>query len=274
MDLLLSAESSAFCLACMVSCAAGSYFLAKRCMMRCSHPATAVPQRRRAHEMEDLEDLSLPLHDGLSGPSADTASNTRASRRPCKTVEITWAFAATGSWAQEGPWLDVLHFFRCPPGLEQHRQRYSSQRECRILLIRFLGFVYFFAFLCIAFQGRALIGENGLTPVSCHSDDCPMITGMLGLDRTLELLGWTGVVFGALQMFGVDSVLISLALYAMYLIFFQIARRANSFFHYGWDFQVSSALPVLLLLLFLLPLPSYPSSPRIPLLSLQSGGAG
>ena len=176
--------------------------------------------------MEDLEGML---------PNADPAAphRMRTSRRPCRTVQVSWVFAATGSLAYEGPWLDFLRVFGCTPGLEQHRKQYSSQRECRALLIRCLGVVYAFAFLCIAFQGRVLIGDQGLTPVACDPEDCP-ITAMLGLDRTLELLGWTGVVCGALQMLGLDSVFLSLALYAMYLSFYQLARRADGFFHYGW----------------------------------------
>jgi hypothetical protein len=50
-----------------------------------------------------------------------------------------------------------------------------------------------FAFLCVAFQARTLIGEDGLTPALCNADDCPLAF-LLGLDRSLEVRSLLGGV--------------------------------------------------------------------------------
>jgi len=135
----------------------------------------------------------------------------------------------------------VLYLLKRPPEpLAPELLQRSSQRVCRLLVLRSLGFVYVFAFLCVAFQARTLIGERGLTPCDCGEGGCGWLSDAVGLDRALELLGWAGVVLGALQMLGLDSVLVSAALFLLYLIFYRTARRASGFFHYGWDFQAQN----------------------------------
>jgi hypothetical protein len=219
MDVVLSVESAAYCGA----LAAGAWWLGARAY-RTAVDRRLPAQGDRGEEEVELEDL-LP---------ASRAPRRRAGR-------LSLAQRLCGSLAHEGPWLDVLYLLKRPPEpLAPELLQRSSQRVCRLLLLRSLGFVYVFAFLCVAFQARTLIGERGLMPCDCGEGGCGWLSDSVGLDRALELLGWAGVILGALQLLGLDSVLVSAALFLLYLIFYRTARRASGFFHYGWDFQAQN----------------------------------
>ena len=217
MDVVLSVESAAYCGA----LAAGAWWLGARAY-RTAVDRRLPAQGDRGEEEVELEDL-LPAPPRL-----------RAGR-------LSLAYSLCGSLAHEGPWLDVLYLLKRPPEpLAPELLQRSSQRVCRLLVLRSLGFVYVFAFLCVAFQARTLIGERGLMPCDCGEGGCGWLSDSVGLDRALELLGWAGVILGALQLLGLDSVLVSAALFLLYLIFYRTARRASGFFHYGWDFQAQN----------------------------------
>ena len=224
MDIVLTGESVAFCGACAGGCAALTHWLFSRLFSKPAHrPAQKTRRDDDAIEMQDL----LP---------SDGESHSREGRR--RKPGVTWAHQLCGSIVHEGPWLDILYLLnRTPETIPPEMLLYSSHRLCRVELLRCLGFVWAFAFLCVAFQARTLIGENGLTPIQCGEDGCALADA-IGLDRALEMLGWTGFILGALQFLGLDSMLVSAAQYFLYLTFYRMARHASGFFHYGWDFQI------------------------------------
>ena len=107
----------------------------------------------------------------------------------------------------------------------------------RILLLRSLGLVYFFAFLTSAFQNRQLIGSNGLEPVSLGPRPTPFFS-IFGLsDPQMQVCAFGGVLFSLWLACSVSlSLLLPLAAWLMYL---SIVNLGSSFImSYGWEWQI------------------------------------
>src|SRR5512139_3825412 len=99
-------------------------------------------------------------------------------------------------------------------------------RLTRWLLLRLLGVVYLFAFLGLVFQGPALLGSDGLTPVATYVErahtagwslwDLPSIFYYGASDGTLQAFAWIGVVLSAAVVVGYVNMPIVIALWGIY----------------------------------------------------------
>ena len=117
----------------------------------------------------------------------------------------------------------------------------------RFVLLRFLGFVYFFAFLSLATQVIPLIGENGLLPAKAflgafHFDNkvdafmnLPTMFLLNSSDKFLLLLAWAGVVLSFILMIGFANVPLMAALWLIYMSFVHIGQL---WYSYGWEIQL------------------------------------
>ena len=228
MDVVLTTVSGVYCGACLV--AVSVVTLGVLCTRQCRCCRSDAGFRRSDEDDHGVEMVDLLEAEGEG-------------QRPGRRAGLSIAFKLCGSCVHEGPFRDFLARAALPP----EQRPLCSHTVSKVLMLRLLGFVYAFAFLCIAFQARTLIGTGGLTPTSCGAvhavpgsprrHDC-WFAEVVGLDRSLECIGWAGAILGALQFAGVDSAGVSLALYALYLTFYRMARHAGGFFHYGWDFQI------------------------------------
>jgi len=141
------------------------------------------------------------------------------------------------------------------------RQR-SSWWLSRLVFLRLLGLIYFFAFLCLANDVLPLIGSDGLLPADSYVNWVQQRTGgpwaaiakspslfYLGIsDGLLQGLAWLGVGLSALLLIGFANVPLMVSLWALYFSFVSVGQR---WFHFGWESQL---LETGLLAVFLVPL--------------------
>ena len=115
----------------------------------------------------------------------------------------------------------------------------------RWLILRLLGFVYVFAFLGLIFQGPALLGSHGLTPVQTFVD---LVTsdGMTFWDNPsffmwgasdAALMGWAyvGLALSIIVLLGYANMPMLLALWFIYGSF---ERVGQLWFSFGWEIQI------------------------------------
>jgi hypothetical protein len=115
----------------------------------------------------------------------------------------------------------------------------------RFLILRLLGIVYTFAFLGLIFQGRALLGSHGLTPVSLFVDrlhqggqtfwDVPSLFMLDSSDAALTTWAYVGLVLAiacALGYANMPSLLVLWAIYGSY------ERVGQLWFAFGWEIQL------------------------------------
>jgi hypothetical protein len=131
----------------------------------------------------------------------------------------------------------------------------------RFMILRLLGFVYFFAFLSLAQQLKPLIGERGLTPVPLFLSRFQAEAGSLGQaflhlpslfwfwhsDSFMVRAAWAGAFFSFLVLAGFANGLLLLVLWALYLSFVHIGQ---DWYGYGWEIQL---LETVFLAVFLVP---------------------
>src|SRR2546426_1449108 len=138
----------------------------------------------------------------------------------------------------------------------------SSFWLTRFLILRLLGFVYFFAFLSAATQVLPLMGSDGLTPVSAWLDQ---VAGRLGSgfagflrfpslfwlgapDAALAGVAWLGAGLSLLVLAGFANALLLGVLWALYMSFVHVGQE---WYGYGWGIQL---LETGFLAIFLCPL--------------------
>ncbi|MFL5514734.1 MAG: lipase maturation factor family protein [Gemmatimonadales bacterium] len=114
----------------------------------------------------------------------------------------------------------------------------------RWVLERGLGLVYLLAFANALDQFPALLGEHGLLPVPRYLArtrfrDAPSLFHLGYSDRGLRAVGWSGVLLAAATVLGLPdagplwvSVLVWLALWALYLSIVNVGQR---FYSFGWE---------------------------------------
>ena len=138
----------------------------------------------------------------------------------------------------------------------------SSYWLTRFLILRLLGFVYFFAFLTSARQVLPLIGSDGLTPASTWLTDVAVALGSRGAgflefpslfwlgapDRALVTLAWIGAGLSLLVLAGFANAILLAVLWALYMSFVHIGQE---WYGYGWEIQL---LETGFLAIFLCPL--------------------
>ncbi len=142
----------------------------------------------------------------------------------------------------------------------------------RFMILRLLGLVYFVAFLSLAQQLKALIGEKGLTPALIFLSRFQAEAGSLGqgflhlpslfwfwhTDGFMVVAAWVGVLFSFLVLAGFANGLLLLFLWALYLSFVHIGQE---WYGYGWEIQL---LETGFLAIFLVPIIDgrpFPKSP-------------
>ena len=125
----------------------------------------------------------------------------------------------------------------------------SSYRLTRFVVLRLLGFVYFFAFLSAALQIVPLIGENGLLPARAWLDRVasqlgsasagflrvPSLFWIDASDVTLASCAWLGVALSLVVLFGYANALLLAVLWGLYFSFVSIGQ---DWYGYGWEIQL------------------------------------
>ncbi len=129
----------------------------------------------------------------------------------------------------------------------------------RFVILRLIGFVYFFAFLSAALQIVPLVGRDGLLPVRPFLDRVATQTGSAtagfarlpslfwidASDTTLVAVAWIGVVLSLVVLCGYANALLMGALWALYFSFVSVGQ---DWYGYGWEIQLleTGALAVFL----------------------------
>ena len=114
------------------------------------------------------------------------------------------------------PWEQFLRWAGPPRGYQLTRW----------LILRLLGFVYVFAFLGLIFQGPALLGSHGLTPVATYIDlikgdgatfwDLPSLFMWGASDTALMVWAYVGLALAIACLLGYANLPSLLALNAPY----------------------------------------------------------
>lgn len=131
----------------------------------------------------------------------------------------------------------------------------------RFVLLRFLGFVYFFAFVSLATQVIPLMGDNGILPADNFLEairaQFPTTQSAFGIeegpslgqlfmrlptifwfgisDEWMLFLAWSGVFLSSILLLWFANVPILFLLWLIYLSFINIGQRWLS---YGWEMQL------------------------------------
>jgi hypothetical protein len=122
----------------------------------------------------------------------------------------------------------------------------TSSWLTRFFFLRLLGLVYAFGFLCIVYQARPLIGQNGLEPAKQYLDavaashasragaflELPTLFWLDASDDALAGAGWIGLVLSLVLLAGFANSLLLFLLWALYLSFVNIGQL---FWGYGWE---------------------------------------
>ncbi len=142
----------------------------------------------------------------------------------------------------------------------------------RFLILRWLGLVYFVAFLSLANQVLPLIGKDGLLPANLYLRQAERFLGSRGSafwqlpsffwvgvsDSWLLSLSWLGVALSLLALLGYANAILMAALWGLYLSFVHIGQ---DWYSYGWEIQL---LETGFLAIFLCPLLDGRPFPRRP----------
>ena len=120
----------------------------------------------------------------------------------------------------------------------------------KLVMLRSIGVVYFFAFLAAYNQNRALLGSAGLSPAHSHLEQVRSRTAIDSFmahpciwwfwpltDDRLDAVALAGVALSALVCVGACS---SIVMLALWLLYFSIVTAAggSSFYQYGWESQM------------------------------------
>jgi hypothetical protein len=148
----------------------------------------------------------------------------------------------------------------------------SSFWLTRFVLLRLLGFVYFFAFLSAAKQVLPLMGSDGLTPVSPWLHDVehalgsrfagflqfPSLFWIGAPDDALQALAWIGAGLSLIVLAGFANAPLLALLWALYMSY---VHAGQEWYGYGWEIQL---LETGFLAIFLCPLLDPRPFPRRP----------
>jgi hypothetical protein len=119
----------------------------------------------------------------------------------------------------------------------------------RFVILRLLGFVYFFAFLSAAVQVVPLIGHQGLLPADTYLARIAAALGgtEAGFTRLPSLfwfhlsdgfmlaVAWTGVALSLVAVLGYANAIVMALLWALYFSFVSIGQ---DWYGYGWEIQL------------------------------------
>jgi hypothetical protein len=115
----------------------------------------------------------------------------------------------------------------------------------RWLILRLLGLCYVFAFLGVVFQGPALFGEHGLTPMGGYIEglerrglgflDVPSIFHAGASDTALYAWAIVGLVISLVVLVGYANLPMLLVLWFLYGSF---VKTGGLWFSFGWELQI------------------------------------
>ena len=171
------------------------------------------------------------------------------------------------------PTLTAILYFTSLPLIMLYRSSRNSSKntvesywKTRVLLIKMIGLIYLSAFLTLAFQSRALYGENGVFSGSTPSlstkptpvfDYLEYYFDIQYSDVVLESLSWLGVFLSLCMILDVfQSFFIPLTLWLTYL---SIVNMGTNIRNYGWEWLT---LEIGFLAIFLMPIFSKSKFPR------------
>ncbi|XP_031556252.1 lipase maturation factor 1-like [Actinia tenebrosa] len=124
----------------------------------------------------------------------------------------------------------------------------------RIVFVRCLGFIYFFAFLIAAHQNKQLLGKDGLLPTDKYLQQIENHFGSRGwetflrvlsvllfcdwskIDVYLDVLAYSGMVLaGFIMISGCANMII---LFALWVIYHSITNIGQRWYSFGWESQL------------------------------------
>ncbi|MCE0483211.1 MAG: lipase maturation factor family protein [Methylacidiphilales bacterium] len=119
----------------------------------------------------------------------------------------------------------------------------------RFVMLRWLGFVYFFAYLTAVRQLVPLVGTNGLTPASLFFDQIrehvgsswagfellPSIFWINCSDAWLQTVPWIGLILSCVLLAGYANAPMLAVLWVLYL---SIVHAGQDWYGYGWEIQM------------------------------------
>jgi len=130
------------------------------------------------------------------------------------------------------------------------KDRESTYRLTRFVLLRLLGLLYLMGFLVVYFQGPALLGQHGLLPADAFVSRLVASTGsrsdafwqlpslfefVTPSDAALRGLAGVGVGLSLLVLFGFANAIVLALLWALYMSFVHIGQL---WYGYGWEIQL------------------------------------
>lgn len=150
----------------------------------------------------------------------------------------------------------------------------------RFVFLRFLGFIYFIAFLSLIFQVTPLIGHNGILPADIFLNNLgmgfenrmdaffalPSVFWLYISDNALLVLSWVGLILSFIVLIGYANSILMFILWALYMSFVHVGLL---FYSYGWEIQL---LETGFLAIFIVPLfdarPFPRTAPPVPIIWL------
>jgi len=147
------------------------------------------------------------------------------------------------------PESGVSGFQRMRRRIRRSRRRNAQYWLTRFVFLRFLGFVYLFAFLSLANQVLPLIGSHGLTPAHKYLTNIraaglpeseiwtklPTLFLWRISDTLLVDLAWFGVAMSVVVLIGFANAPLMSALWFLYMSFVHIGQI---WYGYGWEIQL------------------------------------
>jgi len=143
----------------------------------------------------------------------------------------------------------------------------------RFVLLRWLGLVYFFAFLALAIEGVPLFGARGILPIADLVRELNTVSGggfqtfrhlpslffIIGAsDTAIRFVAWTGVALSFALLAGATNGALMAVLWILYA---SISNLGQDFTGFGWEIQL---LETGILAAFLCPIASLRPFPKTP----------
>ena len=120
----------------------------------------------------------------------------------------------------------------------------------RFVFLRFLGLVYFFAFLCALGQFLPLVGEHGLLPAHAFLEALgdargsgaswmlPTLFWLDASDAAMRAAIWAGLALSLALLCGLANVP---SLAALWLLYMSLVHVGQIFYGYGWEILLLEA---------------------------------
>lgn len=123
----------------------------------------------------------------------------------------------------------------------------ESHLVSRFIFLRGMGLVYCIAFACLLFQFEALIGQDGLLPVTRYLDriephtsfwDWPTVFWFGSSDAVLRAGAVLGLLLSVGVLAGIENGLVMCVLWLLYMSFVHVGQI---FWGYGWEILLLEA---------------------------------